>query len=109
MDSRFDAGELTALWVLPTATYGVGDLLTTMSLHGVSSVREANPAVVTAAFDLAGTPGFVALKLGVLLVALAVALRAARADDPLGYYGTPALLAVVGAFLTGYNLRLLIG
>lgn len=108
MDSRLDAGELTALWVLPTATYGVGDLPTTVSLRGVSSVREANP-VVAAAFDLAGTPGFVALKLGVLLVALAVALRAARADDRLGYYGTPALLAAVGAFVTAYNLRLLIG
>jgi hypothetical protein len=108
MEPRPDAAELTALWTLPTVTYGVGDLLTTMSLSAVASVREANPAVV-AAFDLAGTPGFVALKLAVLFAGLALALRAGRVDDRLGYYGTPALLAVVGAFLTAYNLRLLIG
>jgi hypothetical protein len=36
-------------------------------------------------------------------------VRAARADDRLSYYGTPALLAVLGAFLTADNLRLLAG
>lgn len=106
---RIDAGEFTALWTLPTLTYGVGDLLTTMTVaYAATAVTEANP-VVRAAFEAGGLAGFVALKLAVLLVALAVGVWAARADDRLSYYGTPALLAVLGAFLTVYNLRLLTG
>jgi hypothetical protein len=104
-----DADEFTALWALPTLTYGVGDLLTTMTVaYAATAVAEANP-VVQAALDIGGVAGFVALKLAVLFCALALCLRAARADDRLSYYGPPALLAVVGAFLTAYNLRLLIG
>ncbi len=104
---RIDAGDLTALWALPTLTYGAGDLLTTMTVaDATTTVTEANP-VVRAALDAAGVAGLVALKLAVLLCALALCVRAARVDDRLSYYGTPALLAVLGAFLTVYNLRLL--
>jgi hypothetical protein len=104
-----DADEFTALWTLPTLTYGVGDLLTTMTVaYAATAVAEANP-VVAAALAYGGVTGFVALKLGVLFCAVALCVRAARANDRLSYYGLPALLAILGAFLTVYNLRLLIG
>ncbi|MFB6168363.1 MAG: hypothetical protein ABEJ43_05895 [Haloferacaceae archaeon] len=104
-----DAGEFTALWALPTLTYGAGDLLTTMTVaSAATAVTEVNPVVV-AAFAHGGVAGLVALKLAVLVGALALCVGAARADDRLSYYGTPALLAVLGAFLTVYNLRILAG
>jgi hypothetical protein len=106
MDRHLDAGELAALWVLPTLTYGVGDLLTTMTLARVPWLAEANPVVATV-LDTGGTAGLVALKVAILLVALWVAVRAGRADDRLSYYGTPAFLAALGAFLTVHNLALL--
>lgn len=73
---RIDADELTALWTLATVTDSVGDLLTTMTVaSAATAVTEANP-VVRAAFKLDGLAGFV-----VLLCALAIGVRAARADD----------------------------
>lgn len=77
---RIDAGASTALWALPTLTYGVGDLLTTMTVaHAATAVTEAI-TVVRAAFEAGGLAGFVAQK-----------------------------LAVLGAFLTVDDLRLLPG
>jgi hypothetical protein len=108
MERRLDAAELAVLWLVPTLTYGVGDLLTTMTLtYGVPWLREGNPVVV-AVFDAGGTAGFAALKIAVLVLGLSVAVRAARDDDRLSYYATPAFLALLGAALTVHNLRLLV-
>jgi hypothetical protein len=108
MEGYLDAGELASLWMVPTLTYGVGDMLTTMAaVNGVSALSEGNPFVATA-LELGGTPGFVTLKLLVLLVGLGVAVRAGRSEDLISYYAMPTLLAVLGAFLTTYNAQLLI-
>lgn len=103
----YDAEEFTALWSIALATYGVGDVVTTIALVWfVPHLHEGNPLVagVVGAF---GQPGLVGLKLAAFGFCLLVSLAAARSDDRLLYYGPPAGLALVGAFTTVYNLRLL--
>ncbi|UIP01283.1 hypothetical protein Hbl1158_11675 [Halobaculum sp. CBA1158] len=107
--ASFDPGEFSRLWFLATLTYGVGDIVTTLALIGYSDrIREAN-ALVAAAVNAFGEFGLVGLKLAVFGVCLGISLASARAGDRLGYYLPPAVLAVVGAFTTALNLRLLVG
>jgi hypothetical protein len=105
----YEEEEFTVLWTLALATYGVGDMVTTIALiEYVPRVTEGNPLVdgAVAAF---GQSGLIGLKLAAFLFCLGVSLLAAQDDDRLLYYGPPAGLAVVGAFTTVYNLRLLLG
>jgi hypothetical protein len=105
----YDPDEFSRLWLVATTTYGVGDVVTTIALVGFSaSVSEAN-AVLRWAIGAFGLWGLVGLKLLAFLVCLAVSLVGARDDDPLLYYGPPVVLALVGAFTTAYNVRLLVG
>lgn len=108
-ETPFDPAEFSRLWLLSAATYGVGDIVTTIALVRYSeTVAEAN-ALLRAAIEAFGLSGMVGLKLAVFVVCLAVSLHGARDADSALYYGPPAMLAVVGAFTTVYNLRLLIG
>jgi len=105
----FDPTEFSRLWVVSTATYGVGDIVTTIALVGFSdSVNEGN-ALLRAVIEGFGLWGLVGLKLVAFFACLTVSLYGARDADAALYYGPPAMLAVVGAFTTAYNLRLLIG
>jgi hypothetical protein len=105
----YDPTEFSRLWTVATATYGVGDVVTTIALVQFSdAVGEAN-AVLRAAIDAFGPWGLVALKLAAFFTCLGISLVGARDGDPALYYGPPALLAVVGGFVTAYNLRLLVG
>jgi len=107
--SRFDENEFTRLWTVALATYGVGDTVTTVALLWfVGSLEEAN-ALVRFAVDSFGLPGLVALKIAAFLVAIAVSVVGVRADDRALYVFPPAALAVLGGFLTAFNLRLLLG
>lgn len=102
--------EFSRLWLVAAATYGVGDILTTLAIVQYSTaVTEAN-ALVRGAIAAFGTPGFAALKLAVFGLAIGISVYAAREmGDRTLYYAPPVMLAVVGAFTTVYNLRLLIG
>ncbi|QGX96225.1 hypothetical protein EI982_16280 [Haloplanus rallus] len=105
----YDPTEFSRLWVVATTTYGVGDVVTTIALVQFSaSVSEAN-AVLRTAIDAFGLWGLVGLKLLAFLVCLGISLAGARDADPLLYYGPPTTLALVGAFTTAYNVRLLFG
>jgi hypothetical protein len=105
----FDPAEFSWLWVLSTVTYGVGDVVTTVALvRHSATVREGN-ALLRAAIEAFGLSGLIGLKLFALFACLAISLYGARDADAALYYGPPATLAVVGAFTTVYNLRLLIG
>ena len=105
----FEHREFTHLWLLAAATYGVGDVVTTTALVNHSRrVSEANP-VLSLAIETFGGAGLVGLKLLAFGLCLAVSLDAARAGDRLWYYLPPAALACVGAFVTAFNLRLLLG
>ncbi|WP_128905498.1 hypothetical protein [Halorubrum amylolyticum] len=100
--------EFYWLWIAATATYGVGDIVSTIAfLVYVPSIREANP-LVAFALDAFGLGGLVALKIAVYLVMLWISVRGAREGDGLLYYFPPVLLTVVGTYLTASNVRLLL-
>jgi|APHM01.1.fsa_nt_gi hypothetical protein len=108
-DTRFSEREFSRLWTIAAATYGVGDIVTTLAVVGFTDrIGEANP-LVRLAVAAYGEAGLVGLKLAVFGLCLGISLSSARADDSWGYYLPPALLAVVGAFTTALNLRLLAG
>jgi len=105
----FDEREFSRLWFVATATYGVGDVVTTIALIGFSEkVREANPLVRTAVETL-GNAGLVGLKLAVFLIFIFVSVDAAQREDRIFYYLPPIVLTVMGTFTTVYNIRLLMG
>lgn len=105
----FTEGEFSRLWLLATATYGVGDIVTTTALiHFSAAVNEAN-VLVRLAVESSGQAGLVGLKLAVLLTCLGISLSAANEEDAFSYYLPPLVLSVVGAFVTTYNVRLLLG
>lgn len=105
----FDRTEFYGLWLLVAATYGAGDLLTTMTIVEASpGVHEAN-AVVAATVGRFGSAGLVVLKIGVLLASIAISLYGlAVLRDRTVYYLPPLALACMGTFATAYNLLLLL-
>jgi len=104
---RSRPNEFYWLWIAATATYGVGDLVTTIAFRGyVPAVTEGNP-VVAAALDAFGLAGLVALKTVVYLVMLWISVVGARDGDRLLYYFPPVLLTATGTYLSASNLRLL--
>ncbi len=107
--TEFSVREFSQLWWFATATYGVGDVVTSIALIWFSTtVREANPLVRTAA-EVFGPSGLVGLKLVTFLVCMGVSLQAANADgNRLLYYGPPFTLTLLGAVVTVHNLRLLV-
>lgn len=102
--------EFYWLWIVATTTYGVGDVVTTVALlYFEASVGEAN-ALVRVATETFGLWGLVGVKLAVFFLCLGLHVFAIRdTDDPVVVYAPPAVLAVVGAFTTAFNLRLLFG
>jgi hypothetical protein len=99
--------EFYWLWIAATATYGVGDIVSTIAfLQYVPTIEEANPVVVFA-LDAFGLTGLVGLKIAVYLVMLWISVTGARDGDGLLYYFPPVLLTVVGTYLTASNVRLL--
>lgn len=107
--TSFDEREHARLWLLAVTTYGVGDIVTTIALVWfVPRLSEAN-VFLSSVISQFGLAGLVGLKLAVFSVCITVSLWAVPADDRFGYYFPPTLLAVVGAFTTVYNLRLLFG
>jgi hypothetical protein len=102
--------EFYWLWIIATATYGVGDIVSTIALvYFHPQVGEANPLVrwAIAEFNLGGLVG---LKLGVFLTFIAINVTMARRGaDPLLYYAPPAMLAVIGAYLTVWNIVVMAG
>ena len=99
--------EFYWLWIAATATYGVGDIVSTIAfLEYVPRIDEANP-VVAFALDSFGLSGLVLLKIAVYLVMLWISVSGARDGDALLYYFPPVLLTLVGTYLTASNVRLL--
>ncbi|MFC7228061.1 hypothetical protein N0B31_11670 [Salinirubellus salinus] len=108
--TRLREQEFYWLWIIATATYGVGDTVTTIAIVQFSpTVREAN-VLVRAVVETFGNGGLAGLKIAVLLFCIGLSLAALRGtEDRISYYAPPVVLAVVGAFTTVYNLRLLLG
>lgn len=102
--------EFYWLWILATAAYGVGDVVTTIALvyfHPLTS--EANPLLrwAMAQFGLAGLLGLkLVIMLGFVVISVSMARRGA---DPLLYYAPPGLLAALGGYLTVFNFVVMMG
>mgnify|MGYP006291599443 CR=1 FL=1 len=101
--------EFYLLWFLAAAAYGFGDVLSTvLAVFTGPGVVEANPLVAVVLEDY-GLPGFLAVKLVILVVLVLISVDGARADDRFSYYWPPIVATVMGATLTAWNLWLLYG
>lgn len=107
-DSPFDEVSFSRVWLLALATYGVGDVVTTIALVYFSDLHtEANP-VIRQAIMAFGGGGFLGLKLLVIYLCIGVSLWAGLGeDDRLMFYAPPLLLAAFGLYTTAVNLNLL--
>lgn len=109
LDDAIDERQFSALWHLAAATYGVGDIVTTVALlYFSSSVGEAN-ALLVAAVDAFGRAGLVGTKLAAFGVVLAISAAGGATGDRFLCYLPPAVVTIVGTFTTAFNLRLLAG
>jgi len=103
------ATRFYALWLAAALTYGVGDVVSTLyATAAVPGLIEANP-VVGALLSSTGLPGFLLLKLIVLLVLISVSVQGARQREPFSYYWPPVVATGIGLLLTGWNVRLIAG
>lgn len=104
----FSRDVFTDVWLLALATYGVGDVVTTIALVWFSPLHvEANP-LISASIAAFGGGGFLALKLLAFYACLGIAVwGGVLHDDPLLFYVPPVVLTIVGAVATAINLHLL--
>lgn len=92
------------LWLVAAATYGVGDIVTTIAiLFFHPGVREANPFIRIAARSF-GSLGVVSLKLAVFIGFILVSVYFARNGDKWLSYAPPVVLTVTGSVVTIHNL-----
>lgn len=108
--SPFSVDGFSRMWLLAAATYGAGDIVTTIAIvYFTPTLTEANPAI-RFAIETFGGGGFLGLKLLVLYACIGISIwGGVLDDDPVLFYGPPAVLTVFGVVITGMNLSLLFG
>lgn len=108
--SRFTRNSFSSAWLFAIGSYGVGDVVTTIAIVYFTPVfTEANP-VVRLAIETFGGGGFLALKLLVFYACIGISIWGGVLDeDPLLFYGPPAVLTLFGVAVTALNLGLLLG
>lgn len=106
---RRDSAVFYGLWFLAAATYGFGDIVSTLlAVVTAPGIVESNP-IVAGVLANYGIPGFLAVKLAILVVLVWISIGGARDDDRFTYYWPPVVATVLGTGLTGWNLWLLYG
>jgi hypothetical protein len=104
-----DSAVFYGLWFLAAATYGFGDIVSTLlAVVTAPGIVESNP-IVAGVLANYGIPGFLAVKLAILVVLVWISVGGARDDDRFTYYWPPVVATVLGTGLTGWNLWLLYG
>lgn len=99
--------EFYWLWILATTLYGVGDLVTTITILEFDvGIRESN-LLLQQIFDSLGQTGVVGLKLAVFFVCITVSMIAVEYwDERPMYYAPPILLIGLGLIVTTNNMYL---
>jgi len=107
--SAFSEASFTRVWLLALATYGVGDVVTTIALVWFTpNYVEANP-VVSMAIAALGGGGFLGLKLVAFYACIGIAIwGGVLDDDPFLFYLPPVVLTLIGTMTTVMNMRLLL-
>lgn len=106
---NYSRESFSRIWLLALATYGVGDIVTTIAIVWYSPLHaEANP-IVNAAIATFGGGGFLALKLLVFYTCIGISLWGGVLDDDrFLFYLPPVVLALSGTVTTVFNLNLLL-
>lgn len=101
--------EFYGLWFLAAATYGFGDIVSTvLAVFADPGLVESNP-VVSVVLAGYGVPGFLVVKFVILVTLLWISVGGARSRDRFTYYWPPIVATALGTALTGWNLWLLYG
>lgn len=99
-----DEHRFRLAWLIAVATYGVGDIVTTIAVVFFHpGIQEANPLMREAAKSL-GSLGVVPLKLAVFFAFIWVSVYFARNGDEWLSYAPPAVLTLTGSLVTVHNL-----
>ncbi|WP_396613717.1 hypothetical protein ACH9L7_18720 (plasmid) [Haloferax sp. S1W] len=108
-DTPFEGREFSLLWLIALATYGVGDIVTTITLlYFQQRFAEAN-AFLRASTEQFGQLGLIFPKMATFFICIGVSLYGAQKEDSVLYYLPPIVLSVIGAFATAFNFRLFVG
>jgi hypothetical protein len=103
-----DQRAFLLFWALAALTYGAGDMLTTLAITAHPLVTEANVLIETLMANF-GQGGLVAAKLAVFGGSLLLCIQPFSEErDPFLYLAPPVILSVFGAFITTYNVVLLL-
>lgn len=95
------------LWILATVTYGVGDMVTTITILEFDVGVEESNLLLKQIFDSLGKSGLIGFKILIFLIFLMVSLSAIEFwDDWPLYYLPPLILIAVGLIVTTNNLLL---
>jgi CheY-like chemotaxis protein len=101
--------EFYGLWFLAAATYGIGDIVSTvLAVFADPGLVESNP-VVSIVLAEYGVLGFLIVKFMIIVTLLWISVDGARSSDRFTYYWPPVVATAVGIALTGWNLWLLYG
>jgi len=106
--SSFSVDGFSRMWLVAAATYGVGDIVTTIAIvYFMPTLTEANPAI-RLAIQTFGGGGFLGLKLLVLpRLYRNQSLGRGPRRRPRAVLRPPAVLTLFGIVVTGMNLGLL--
>lgn len=104
-----DEQEFYWLWIFATITYGIGDILTTLTILTVDLGIDESNLLIRHVFTHLGGAGIVGLKLIVFFIGLAISVAAAELwHDRNLYYAPPIMLTLLGGIATVNNLYLLL-
>lgn len=100
--------EFYVLWGLAVATYGIGDIATTIVIVYFSPNLGEGNVLVHEVLSLLGVPGFLLLKLAIFGAGILISWKAVTRGSLLFYYAPPIGMILFGAYATLVNLALIL-
>jgi hypothetical protein len=107
-DRTLDQRTFLFVWAIAALTYGAGDMLTTLAITAHPLVTEANVLIETLMARF-GQGGLIATKGAVFGGCLLLCIQPFSEERyPFLYLAPPVSLSIFGAFITTYNVVLLL-